>query len=386
MQKVRKLWNKFVRNVVNIPNKFIIIPMTISAVVGLMLYIPKIKLYLEGVSQKLENEKVKGVITAFIDSNTLIKEAKTQLNINERLILYIIGAVLLVTIFMMIIKVIYINKEVIDKIIIGHMSMSQSQFNVETDDEYRVEYIDLIEDMKDTKNDYEKITYAIKEQDESVEEFKESIVNSHKNKSKYKYEYGYMGIAHTPLILRMGNQIGDEVGMKLFHKSRTEGENTSIFAELSRNEDFKSLSISMKNLDKDSHELIVGLSTTFEIKYSELSVFNPDDKNIIIFNSEELGFDVIKSSFQVKHYVEYIMSNIRDIAKEKNISNIHMVLSTSSVMTFALGQAISLNNNPNVIIYHYDMNNPRKYTWGIDLSKDYRNCLVTTTECFNTLM
>ena len=64
-------------------------------------------------------------------------------------------------------------------------------------------------------------------------------------------EYGYMGIAHTPLILRMGNQIGDEVGIKLFHKSRKENENTNVFKELKKDKNFKELIISTKILDKN---------------------------------------------------------------------------------------------------------------------------------------
>lgn len=269
----------------------------------------------------------------------------------------------------------YKDKEIIDKVIIAHGSMSKAQFMVETADDYKIEHIDLIEDMKDIKDDYDKIKYAINKQDGLVKSFKDKLDNKH--------EYGYMGIAHTPLVLRMGNQIGDENEIKLFHKSRTK-ENNIEFKELNMNKNFKELIIESELLDRDSDELIVGLSTTYIIKYDELNIFNPDEKNIIIFKYKDLeyldiqGFDVIESIVQVRYYTQYIMNNIQRVVKEKNISKIHMVLSTSTAMTFALGQAISLNNYPNVIIYHYDINDSRKYTWGIDLSKDYRNCLVDT--------
>ena len=150
------------------------------------------------------------------------------MNINESIILYSMLGIFLVCIILTIIKLIYSNKEIIDKVIIGHSSMSESQFMVETDDEYKIEYIDLIDDMKDTKDDYDKIKYAINKQDGLVKAFKRTIDNKH--------EYGYMGIAHTPLILRMGNQIGDEVGIDFFHKSRTEGENTTEYIELNQDE------------------------------------------------------------------------------------------------------------------------------------------------------
>ncbi|MDU2591784.1 MAG: SAVED domain-containing protein [Paeniclostridium sordellii] len=375
MKKIQKKYNKIVRKIVCIPNKFINIPMGLSAGIALMFYIPKFTDYLKGASAKLDNDIVKGIITIFTDFNTLIEEAKVYMNINESIILYSMLGIFLVCIILTIIKLIYSNKEIIDKVIIGHSSMSESQFMVETDDEYKIEYIDLIDDMKDTKDDYDKIKYAINKQDGLVKAFKRTIDNKH--------EYGYMGIAHTPLILRMGNQIGDEVGIDFFHKSRTEGENTTEYIELNQDENFKNLKVTTKILNKSSDELIVGLYTTYEIKYDELKVFNPDNKNILIFSSEDLGFDVIKSELQVKHYVQDMMKNVRKVVKDNNITKIHMVLSTSSVMTFALGQAISLNNDPNVTIYHYDINNQRKYTWGIDLSKEYNECVVSTENFYN---
>ena len=378
MNKVRKVYNKVVKNIVGIPNKFINISMLLSGGIGLMCYIPKFAEYLKGASTKLDNDTVKSIITIFTDFNILIEEAKAYININERLICYLMLGIFLVCMFLHIVKLIYGNKEIIDKVIIGHSSMSKTQFIVESNNEYKVEYIDLVDDMKDTKDDYDKIKYAISKQDDIVNNFKSTIDNKH--------EYGYMGIAHTPLILRMGNQVGDEIGIDFFHKSRTEGENTNVFKELDKDINFKELTISTKISDKNSDELIVGLSTTFEIKYDELKIFNPDNKNILIFSSEDLGFDVIKSTNQVKHYVKYIMDNVRKVVKDKNIKKIHMVLSTSSVMTFALGQAISLNNDANITIYHYDINNPRKYTWGIDLSKNYRDCLGVTNEPCNFMI
>lgn len=304
----------------------------------------------------------------FKNMNNIIKDIIIFLNAFKWLG-WISIATFIICLIVKCIKNRYEDEKIIDKVIIGHTSMSKVRFDVETDGEYEVKEINLIDDMNDTLDDYEKIKYAISKQDGLVKEFKDKIDNKH--------EYGYMGIAHTPLILRMGNQVGDENRIKLFHKSRTE-ENNTAFRELSKNKNFKELVIKTEILDRDSDELIVGLSTTFPIKVDELSIFNPDDKNIIIFSCEELGFDVIKSETQVIKYVQFIMNNIEKIAKEKNITKIHMALSTSSAMTFALGQAISLNNHPNVTIYHYDINNPRKYTWGIDLSKDYRNCLVDT--------
>ena len=361
---------KIIKVILSINNTWLRIITILSVIIGCISFTPKVINSLEKIYPQLNNDTLKNGVSLVTDLDIFNKEFKWLSYVNI--------AIFVLCLISIYVKWKYKNKEIIDKVIVGHSSMSEVAFNVDTDGEFQVKEINLIDDMKDTTSDYDKIKYAINKQDGLVSEFKRNIDNN--------YEYGYMGIAHTPLILRMGNQIGDEIGVKLFHKSRTEGKNTNVFKELNKDENFKELMISTKILDKNSDELIVGLSTTFEIKYDELKVFNPDDKNILIFSSEDLGFDVIESTNQVKHYVKYIMDNVRKVVKDKNINKIHMVLSTSSVMTFALGQAISLNNDPNITIYHYDINNPRKYTWGIDLSKNYRDCLVVTNEPCNFMV
>ena len=82
MNKVRKVYNKVVKNIVGIPNKFINISMLLSGGIGLMCYIPKFAEYLKGASTKLDNDTVKSIITIFTDFNILIEEAKAYININ----------------------------------------------------------------------------------------------------------------------------------------------------------------------------------------------------------------------------------------------------------------------------------------------------------------
>lgn len=364
------MYKKIIKVILSINNIWLRRVTILSGIIGCTPFTPKVVKSLEKIYPQLNNDTLKDGVSLVTDLDIFNREFKW--------LFYVAIFIFVLCLISIFVKIKYNNKEIINKIIIGHSSMSKVAFKVDTDGEYQVKEISLIDDMKDTTNDYEQIKYAINKQDRLVSEFKSNIDNNN--------EYGYMGIAHTPLILRMGNQIGDEVGIKLFHKSRKENENTNVFKELNKDENFKELAISTKILDKNSDELIVGLSTTFEIKYNELKIFNPDNKNILIFSSEDLGFDVIESEIQVKNYVKYIMDNVRKVVKDKNIKKIHMVLSTSSVMTFALGQAISLNNDPNITIYHYDINNPRKYTWGIDLSKNYRDCLVITNESCNFIV
>lgn len=358
-----KIYIKVVKAIISINNKVIFVIMALTGVIALMFFMPEIAIELNETLDKLDNDGFKNCISTFTDINFLINKF---IKIDKNWIIWPMFIIFILCIIVLIMKFVYKNKELVDKVIIGHSSMSKVQFIANTNSDYKVEEINLIDDMKDITTNYEQIKFAIKSQDKFVEEFKDKI-NS-------KYDYGYMGIAHTPLILRMGSQIGDELAITLFHKYRTG--NTRVFKELNKNDDYYKINISMELLDRDSSELLVGLSTTNIIKYEELKILEPDNKNIIIFSCEELGFDVITSKNQVEDYVQYIMYNIRKVVKSKRITKIHMVLSTSVAMTFALGQAISENNDPKVIIYNFDINSTKKYTWGIELFKNYNECLV----------
>lgn len=356
------MWNKLVRACLDINKKLLKIVTIVSGVITLIYIGPKLIESLNNTYKQLDNKFVKNIVSFVIDINTLTKGIEC--------IQYIGIGLFIVCIIILAIRFKYKNKNTIEKIIICHSSMSNIQFKADIKNKYNVKDINLISDMEGIKNDYSKIKYAIKKQDNFVQEFKRNI--------NLKYEYGYMGIAHTPLILRIGNQIGDEMGIVLFHKHRTG--NTKVFKELSNDMQFKNISTLSIKINENSNELIVGVSTTFEIKYEELGILKPNDKNVIIFelNKKELGFDVVTSERQVEDYVQFIMRKVRNIVKDNNITKIHMVLSTSVAMTFALGQAISNNNDPDIIIYNYDINNTRKYTWGIDLFKDYEDCVVDT--------
>lgn len=354
------MYKSLIKRIVAINNKFIATTTVISGAIISVFFMPRIVNSLQEMYSKLNNDSVKSAVSFLTDINILLSTFNW--------IIYISLFILIISIIVIIIKLTYKDEEIINKVIIGHSSMSKVQFNVKTDCNYTVEELNLIDNMKDIGTNYEQIKFGINKQDKFIDEFKLNIDNEHK--------YGYMGIAHTPLILRIGNQIGDEVRFSFYHKERE----SDVFKELSNNNNFKNIKISTKVLDKESKELIVGLSTTNPIKYEELKVLKPDYKNILMFETEELGYDVITSEKQVDFYVKYMMKEIKQVVKDKNITKIHMVISSSVVMTFALGQAISKNHDPEVIIYNFELRNPRKYTWGIKLFENCNDCLVITSD------
>lgn len=254
--------------------------------------------------------------------------------------------------------------------IIGHSTLGKCQYKLDeklnNTIKLDVRELDLIEQMKSIKTNLSQLNYLVNTQDIFIENFMSSV-NS-------KDHYGYMGIAHTPLILRAGYKTGDETSFIIFHKKR----NKDYFEELNESEIYTPIKIEKKEIKQDSQELVVAISTTFPIEDKSLSALNYKEKSIIKFKTDDLGFDVIISNKQIEQYINTILHNVRQIVRDYDIRKIHMVISSSVAFSFALGQRLSSNYDSETIVYHYDNNDEKKYPWGISLFKDYSNCVVET--------
>ena len=254
--------------------------------------------------------------------------------------------------------------------VLGYNTLGKSQFKFEDkymkDINLNIEELDLVDDFKNINGDYNDIHYIIKKQDEYLDNFVKSINNTD--------SYGYVGISHTPLILRAGYRFGDETGYILFHKKR----NSEYYEELNNDDNYTSIKLEKKDIKKNAEELIVAISTTFQIKDDELKVLKPEQKSIIKFTTDEKGFDIILSKKQVDNYINTILSEVRHIVKENSIKKIHLVISSSVAFTFALGRSLSSHYDPEITVYHFDINTQEKYPWGISLFKKYSKCMVIT--------
>ncbi|WP_349393717.1 SAVED domain-containing protein, partial [Clostridium perfringens] len=221
----------------------------------------------------------------------------------------------------------------------------------------------------------------------------DSEIKSFKNRINHKFNYGYMGIAHTPLILRFGSQLGDGINLIPMHKKRNEKyysllKNKSKFTELvnkimKKSDEIPNLKIIKKNLKKESKELIVAISTTNEIKEYQLYELGIKEKNLVMFQSDKLDFDVIESKVQLNDYIDIVLRNMREIIKNNNIEKTHLVISSSVAFTLALGQRLTNSYDREIIIYNYGYipakDNESKaiyYPWGINLFKDGIDCVI----------
>ena len=247
--------------------------------------------------------------------------------------------------------------------LIEHTSLNQMAISIDSslEDNYEIEpiSINLVSEMEAGE-----ISYAVRKQDSEVVNFKNYL-----RTENVKEEYGYSGIVHTPLIYRMGYQLGDETRFDLLHKWRNEG----TFKILESKGIRYAIDSQEEKVVTGSNKLLVAVSTTTDIIDTDLVDFDLNTMNFIKFKSTDLGFDVVDSKDKVDGYAYSIMKYIEDKVKEWRITEVHMVISSSVALTFALGQATRENCVPNLIVYNYK---DGRYPWGIKIYEMNTTCLV----------
>lgn len=319
-------------------------------------------------SQKIEenakSDSIKDMALKYQDISNLITNYITNLNFLWGL-LALSGILLLFKLYIS-----YFYKEPIGLQVITHTSLNKPQYKLKSKifgtGVIKLHNIDLTEQMLGATSDLTKLSYVVNEQDSFIKKFMSEVNSDEK--------LGYMGIAHTPLIMRAGFQVGEVCRVELFHKKRKE----PLFKRLENSDFSVSLNTTQKKIINGNKELIVAISTTSEIKDNEMDSLKPDEKSVIKYQASELDFDVITSHKQIDSYVSQILNEVRLIVKDNDIQKVHFAVSSSVVFTFALGQAIKRNSDPESIIYHHDRNSTNKYPWGISIMKDFNECIVTT--------
>lgn len=246
-------------------------------------------------------------------------------------------------------------------ILIKHISFSPDIVSIDKGivKKYRVKKIEINQCEKMKTEDT--ITDAIVEQDQILE----TILKMRKSD-----EFCYYGIAHTPLIFRLGFNMGDQSQIRLLHKKRS---NDSVFEEWSRDIVHTTMGTKESNKTIESNELIVAISTTFEIKDNELRKLNSDKKHIVKFECTNMSFDSVLSYNQAENYRNQIMIKLRECVKKYGIQKIHLVISSSVAFTFFMGQAFSAQHDPVTIVYHYQNG---EYPWGICMNAQPNKALV----------
>ena len=196
----------------------------------------------------------------------------------------------------------------------------------------------------------------------------------------------YYGVAHTPLIFRLGYQIGQTRSIHFLHRFRPT-EDTQEFKRLPENDnDKESFLVNSEVMREESNnccnQLLVSIASTYPIKQIDLLTIDPSNTMFRYdVQVDRMGYDFFSSHRKIHAYADRIVEDIRNIIKEHQIETIHLVISSSVPFTLYLGQQMNTQQFCKIIVYHYDSG---RYTWGINVKeKDAHKAVVWAQTCAN---
>lgn len=181
----------------------------------------------------------------------------------------------------------------------------------------------------------------------------------------------YYGVAHTPLVFRLGFQWGQTMKIRFLHRFRST-EDEQEFQELPPYVEEKmafrlSDRLDELNYNSNSKHMIVSIATTYPIKNEDITCIDPLNTMLRYDMQVDLmGFDFFNSYQKIHSYADRIVYDLRERVKERGIETIHLVISSSVPFTFYLAQQMNTHQFCKIIVYHYDHG---KYTWGIDVAE-----------------
>lgn len=196
------------------------------------------------------------------------------------------------------------------------------------------------------------------------------------NKLVYKFEfykekgiefdlYCFSGISYTPFIFMLGCLYGDDNKKYRFYHYKRKKPSTSkrirLWPSLRKVE-----RLEFNHTQKNSNELVVQVSTSLNIGALKDKQF--DDFDIMEFKAVNCGFDSITSQKTLNLWAQQIIQEIRK--HRDKYTKIHLLLSTSTAMTFLLGTALNNNYDKEIYVYHYEATSKVNYCWAICPKKE----------------
>ena len=254
-------------------------------------------------------------------------------------------------------------------LLIKHSSLNVMKFTIEESElkEYSIAefLIDQVQTMRSKQLSLrDRITCVINDQ--------ERLIRDIQNYISRNFNLAYIGIAHTPLVFFMGFLIGDENGVKLFHKRRDDADDKfHLLDNINYSETLNKHMVSSTQLDT----IVLCIATTFEISDEDIKHICSKDNCVLRYSTSNKGYDVIFSAKQIRDYIKIIKDDLSDLCKNNQVKKVKICISSSVAFTFALAQSFSDHHDPEIEVYHYDTKNELKYPWGVNVTK--RTVIIT---------
>ena len=205
----------------------------------------------------------------------------------------------------------------------------------------------------------EKVSLAITEINSKIPE----ILN-YVNKG---YRIGYAGIANIPATFMLGYELGDENKKLLFHKRRDNSDDDNFHLLKDEPRQLTFISQATKNEPTKIGKILLLIQLTQPIKEADFQDILEDNDYIIKYEiPQTVNYDVVDSSRQINDYTNRILSDIAEVQKNPNITQIKICVAASGAFIFALGTKFSKTQNKDTVIFHYQNDT---YPWGINVTK-----------------
>lgn len=181
------------------------------------------------------------------------------------------------------------------------------------------------------------------------------------------YKIGYAGIANIPATFMLGYELGDENKKLFFHKRRDNSNDDNFHLLKDEPRQLKFISNETKNDPTKSGKILLVIQLTQPIKEADLQSVRENNDYIIKYEiPQTINYDVVDSSRQINDYTNIILSDIAEIQKNPNITQIKICVAASGAFIFALGTKFSKTQNKDTVIFHYQNDT---YPWGINVTK-----------------
>jgi hypothetical protein len=172
----------------------------------------------------------------------------------------------------------------------------------------------------------------------------------------------YLAVAHIPLIVYAGAIVGNN-GIKAnywyYRRSKRHAKKLSTLGKIKN-----SFTISTEK-NGSSRSLLIIVQSTYKV-----DSVTPDDyfgeMDRIRLSAQTIGIDSIPNEKTLIHMADQVWETLARISD--NYDDIHLILSASAPLCFAIGQRLNSTNMPAIWVYEYSKQSEANRPWCIQVN------------------
>lgn len=180
-------------------------------------------------------------------------------------------------------------------------------------------------------------------------------------------EIAYFGLAHIPLLFKIGSQIADKFKIEFFEYNR----NSYQWDYLEIGKSNLVINQNAVSVENQVEEAIIKVEISYLISDELIKIVIPNIQCITTISLNTIKLDSIKNISEISEICKVFREIIdKLIFDHPNLSVIHLFYSGPVSLAINLGRKISKRTDPKFIVYNYMNNTSPKYKWAINLNED----------------